>query len=177
MILSFDVGVKNLAFCVLDWTGDIHEWGILDISGASYEKQFLKLSGLLDELDFHKSVEIVLIERQPSCNPKMRIISAALHMYYIIRGLKDEEGTVQKVLFYSPKHKLNCYTPKEGDEPIVIRAKTPYARRKRMSIIHTRFLLRDQSENDRWSELFARAKKKDDYADSFLQGLSYLNQA
>jgi hypothetical protein len=30
-ILSFDIGIKNLAFCLLDDSGNIHDWGIIDL--------------------------------------------------------------------------------------------------------------------------------------------------
>lgn len=36
IILSFDIGIKNLAYCILDTeTNDILDWNILDCTGTN----------------------------------------------------------------------------------------------------------------------------------------------
>src|SRR5438876_816773 len=37
MWISFDLGIKNLAYCVLDWTSGhfvIRDWNVIDLSGS-----------------------------------------------------------------------------------------------------------------------------------------------
>jgi len=52
--------------------------------------------------------------------------------------------------------------------------KTTYAERKKESIIITRNILNENNFLNNWLEIFNKHKKKDDLADSFLQGRWYL---
>ena len=52
--------------------------------------------------------------------------------------------------------------------------KTTYAERKKESIIITRNILNENNYLNCWLEVFNKHKKKDDLADSFLQGRWYL---
>lgn len=37
--LSFDVGSKNLAYCLIDENEIIKDWAVVDIGAATYDKQ------------------------------------------------------------------------------------------------------------------------------------------
>ena len=52
--------------------------------------------------------------------------------------------------------------------------KTTYAERKKLSIVYTRQILSDSNNLHKWIKIFNEHKKKDDLADSFLQGRWYL---
>jgi hypothetical protein len=52
--------------------------------------------------------------------------------------------------------------------------KTTYSERKKESIIITRNILNENNYLNKWLEIFNKHKKKDDLADSFLQGRWYL---
>jgi len=52
--------------------------------------------------------------------------------------------------------------------------KTTYAERKKSGIIITKKLISENNNLHKWTELFTKHKKKDDLADSFLQGRWYL---
>tara|TARA_B000000475_G_scaffold271392_1_gene269125 strand:+ start:6917 stop:7750 length:834 start_codon:yes stop_codon:yes gene_type:complete len=52
--------------------------------------------------------------------------------------------------------------------------KTTYSERKKESIIITRNILNENNYLNKWLEVFDKHKKKDDLADSFLQGRWYL---
>ena len=52
--------------------------------------------------------------------------------------------------------------------------KTTYSERKKESIIITRNILNENNYLNEWLEIFNKHKKKDDLADSFLQGRWYL---
>ena len=52
--------------------------------------------------------------------------------------------------------------------------KTTYSERKKLSIVYTRQILSDNNNLHKWIKIFNEHKKKDDLADSFLQGRWYL---
>ena len=67
----------------------------------------------------------------------------------------------------SPSNKLKDFTNKK---------KTSYAERKKIGISVTRKILTENNNISKWRDHFEKHKKKDDLADSFLQGLWYIKQ-
>ena len=55
--------------------------------------------------------------------------------------------------------------------------KTTYAERKKLSIDYTQKILLENNNLHKWIKPFSEHKKKDDLADSFLQGRWYLNNS
>ena len=120
-ILSFDVGIINLAYCIISDEKIIH-WEIITLTDGNEKLKFnakINSSGIADlyinlikQLDLRPhllDVDIVLIEKQPSFNPKMRIIAGCLQTYFYIRGVVDRlENKINSVEFFSPKNKLKC---------------------------------------------------------------------
>lgn len=182
-ILSFDVGTKNLAYCLLDENEIIKDWNVVDIGAATYDRQCQKLIEALDKVDYgscydtdtQQSVTVV-IERQPSINPKMRVISGQIQMYYAIEKISGGNGNtkIEKIVYYSPKFKLRCYQIMPDDDPIIEKKySTPYAYRKNLAKQHCSIIIK-RNQDEKWINLFNSTKKKDDFSDSFLQGLAYL---
>ena len=68
------------------------------------------------------------------------------------------------IQFISASNKLKDYVSK----------KTTYTERKKLSIIETRKYITDEIYINKWIEIFEKHSKKDDLADSFLQGIYYL---
>ena len=160
IILSFDIGIKNLAYCMID-TEDkcILDWNILDCSGTN---ETLRVIKEVDSIDYLKEADIVLLEKQPSFNPKMRNISTALYVYFILR-IQHELAKNCKVIFYPAKYKLKC-----SNTTIEHKSKDKYRQNKNLGIVHTRELLNSHQD------FFEKHKKKDDLADCYLQALSYI---
>ena len=190
-ILSFDVGSKNLAYCLIDENEKIKDWAVLDIGAATYDKQCQKLIVALDQVDYgccysedEQQSIVVVIERQPSVNPKMRVISGQIQMYYALEKAASVNTNVkiEKVVFYSPKFKLRCYTVKPGDKPIIPKKySTPYAFRKNLAIQHCDIIIHRKDEkgeyiqDTKWIEYFdKKGSKKDDMGDAFCQSLAYM---
>ena len=164
MILSFDVGIKNLAYCLIDTsenTWNILDWNVIDCTSSNH---ILTLIKELDALPHLLESTVILIEKQPSFNPKMRIIGGCLYTYFTLRIAHEQNRNI-KILFYSAKHKLKNVNVTQ------VTGKTKYLRNKKLAIEETKFLL---NESD-WLKYFLSNKKKDDLADSLLQGLSYIN--
>ena len=170
MILSFDVGLKNLAFCILK-ESEIIDWEVFPI-------QILKGDTICDSivkcLDNHKSLgkmlncTNVVIEKQPSKNNQMKIIESLLNAYFVIKGKNDSNSSINKVIVYSAKHKLGNNTQK---------GKSMYTERKKLSVARTKSFLEMNITNSEFIKFFSESKKKDDLADSLLQGLAYVKCA
>jgi len=171
-ILSFDVGILNLAYCIFNTELlKIEHWEIIKLENL---KDHGKLHvNLITELDKRNhlidGIDTVLIEKQPSFNPKMRIIASCLQTYFFIRGVIDSSNKIGIIKFFSPKHKLKCYNGTE----IAVTGKTKYLQTKQMSIIICKEKLEEYSEPDEIKNMFELSKKKDDLADCYLQAITY----
>jgi hypothetical protein len=189
-ILSFDVGIVNLAYCIVETNIDVAPkiiyWEIIELSkkGNSFTAHiatsgiaelYLTLINRLDQRQFLCDVDIVVIEKQPSFNPKMRIIAGCLQTYFYIRGVVDK-NRIKSVEFFSPKHKLKCYSGPELDisskNGKIVKGK--YAQTKKMGILIARSKLQEFNETPEWVNLFENSKKKDDLSDCYLQALTYI---
>ena len=152
MLLSIDVGQKNLGVCLLENNGNISRWCVHELN-----KDTLSTS-IINVLDLYKDeVNQCIIEKQPSKNIKMRVIEGMIHMYFTLKQIS--------VISYSAKHKLK-------DISMNLKGKSNYRERKKQAIKITFNLLKD---SNLWESYFKNHKKKDDLADCYLQGLSYLN--
>jgi hypothetical protein len=121
------------------------------------------------------NTEIVLIENQPTFkNPTMKAISDTLYTWFIIRGIVDGEknnSSIKEVRFISPSNKL-----KEFDTKLITEAdeSKKYKITKKLSVDNTKTILTSYGLN-KWLERILSFEKKDDLADSFLQGWYVLN--
>lgn len=128
--------------------------------------------GIISSLDVYPEIleaDCILIENQPSKNPRMNIVQNILYTYFIMKGVK-------KIINVSPKYKLRGtnYTEitKINDLFKSCTKKNKYNQRKQVSIDYTRYLLK--KSNNVYLEYFEKNKKKqDDLADCFLQAINY----
>ena len=132
---------------------------------------------LIMELESHPnllSADYVVIENQPSFkNPRMKSIATTIYDYYLIRGIIDKEKTksnISNVKFMSPSNKLKIAN--EGDTKELVKAKKTtetagYKMTKSLGIKYCLELIEHLPDS---VAHFKSHKKKDDLADSFLQG-------
>lgn len=109
--------------------------------------------------DNMKTVEYVIIENQisPIAN-RMKTLQGMLTQHFISLGVPHIE-------FISSSNKLKDLIPQST-------AKTSYKQNKQNSVIHCTTLLKEEIQNsESWISHFQGSSKKDDLADSFLQGL------
>jgi hypothetical protein len=172
-ILSFDVGIKNLAYCIIEYPR-IKHWEVINLENSpDHAKLYVDLIKSLDaRKEILLNVDTVLIEKQPSFNPKMRIIAGCLQTYFFIRGVVDSENKIKVIKFYSPKNKLKCYNSKEPLE--ITEGGNKYSQTKKAGIVICEKLLLESNQN--FISFFKGSKKRDDLADSYLQGLTYYLQ-
>lgn len=102
-----------------------------------------------------ENIDTVIIENQisPLAN-RMKTIQGMVAQFFIMNNISD-------IHFISAINKLKPFTQK----------KMNYKERKEHGIYITKNLIKD---NNTWSSLFNNHKKKDDLADSLLQGLWFL---
>ena len=173
ILLSFDIGIKNLAYCQIDTdTKDILDWYVLDCSGN--KNAVLSVIEQLESVPNLMESHIILLEKQPSFNPTMRIIQTAIYVYFTIR-LNYEQNLNTKILYYSAKNKLKiCNSTDILDSKTKGRGnqakKRNYYLNKKAAIEETNNLLKDTP----FLIYYQKHKKKDDLADCYLQALSFI---
>jgi hypothetical protein len=232
-ILSWDVGIYNLSYCILeknetDGKTNIIGWDIVNLVDNEKMKKnktelFENIPIKLQEINELLNVDYVVIENQPSLkNPQMKSIQMILYSYFIILGKAVNFGefkNIKNVDFCSASNKLKVYdgpkivfqekvkkppklkkgevapeptltpTPtatenivkdEEGDEivntdVVEVSKKKPtlkYADKKKLAIAHAQYYVDNNFTT--YKDFFSSHKKKDDLADSLLQGLYYL---
>lgn len=164
-VLSFDVGIKNLALCVIE--GDsIKHWDVLDVPNGYNESLCINLVKVLDCHKYLLDSDTVIIEKQPSKNNKMRIMENLLTSYFVIKGVNEQTSSITKIKVYSAKHKLGSTT---------VKGKQNYSARKKLSITRCSEFLKKTHQTKDILVKFEKSKKKDDLADSLLQALKFTN--
>lgn len=169
-VLSFDIGVKHLAYCHAD-DQMIIKWGILDIFSDNIYSTSSKCMLLLQHHFSDLEIDVVLIENQPvQKNPKMKSIQMVVYSYFVFQQ-QISKRNIRNILFQSASNK-NKFTNRF--DLIVPTYKSKYTMNKKRAIACTRHIL-DICENNEWLDFFNSHKKQDDLADSYLQLLHYID--
>ena len=163
MILSIDVGIKNLAMCLLDEGRQnlVVEWDVSGVPPQHKDGVYVSLRKHLDERPWVLNANTILIEKQPDRNKKMVSVMHFLHAYFIIKNPDAE------TILYDARHKI---------PDVAGPGKAQYNKRKKVSIERCEAFIRDGPINAHWLETFQKSKKKDDLADTVMQALSFVNR-
>jgi hypothetical protein len=162
VLLSIDVGIKNLAMCLIEEdTTKVLQWDVSGVPPQHRDGLFPCLRDHLDEKPWVLTATTILIEKQPGMNKTMKTVENFLHSYFVIKNPKAE------TIIYDARHKV----------PDVAGAgKARYRQRKQVSIDRCREFIENSEVNQHWMPTFVASKKKDDLADTVLQALSYINR-
>lgn len=180
-VLSFDVGLKNLSFCVVDFLNNefaIKKWQTISLRGKNISDYTIDAISKLGNLQCG-CIDYVLIEQQINRNTQMKVLSHVIQSYFLC----GENIPTNRVLFVSPKTRLDVSSLQHGT--VVQRVKqelfndihvTNFSRTdfKKISIaIAEKYLLREQHAY--WYVFFNTHAKKDDYADSLVQAIAWFS--
>lgn len=132
-ICSWDVGIYNLSYCILEKDEDrpdapitILKWDIVNLVDNESQKKnrpllFQNIPIKLNAIPELLAVDYVFIENQPSLkNPQMKSIQMILYSYFLMYGMtdgiliEDEEGNqvphkIKGIDFCSASNKLKVY--------------------------------------------------------------------
>ena len=173
-ILSFDMGIKNLAYVVLEKQEvgfNICLWTVEDVVEGYTQAKKPTIAQCVEAMVNHlQTIDIsgvthVLIEQQPvgfhqRSNTMMKCLSHVVQGFFVDKG-------IEHVAFVSPKRKLKM----EGcPDTKGLKTKDRYNLHKRFAIDKTLELLPEST----WKDWFESMKKQDDAADCFLQAYQTL---
>lgn len=163
MILSIDVGTKNLALCLLDEKcGNlVRQWDVDGIPPQHKDGVYISLRDHLTDRPWVLTADTILIEKQPDRNKKMISVMHFLHAYFIIKCPSAE------TILYDARHKI---------PDIAGPGKAQYNKRKKAAIERCEAFIRQDDVNAHWLDTFLKSKKKDDLADTVMQALSFVNR-
>ena len=216
-ILSIDVGIKNLAHCLIDVVDNSYNiiaWDSIDlskdfmiycnnencnniakvssnnlnfcqkhsktltefkeirqikVSDISLPNIGLKLKENYDYIFKKYKIDIVIIENQLSpLASRMKTIQGMITQYFIMKGYKNIE-------YVCSQNKLRMFIEKDKNRERVSGEKTSYSERKRLGIKYCQEVL-DKANMEMWIEFMSKHNKRDDLADSFLQGLWWIQK-
>lgn len=160
IVLSIDVGIKNLALCTFDASSKtIQAWEVVSL-GSARSDLAVAVKSVMDQR--RGPWDRVVIERQPGRNQRMKSVEHFLHMYCVCQGIP--------VTIFHARGKLAGtgveHRGKSGQQ---------YRARKKASVLLCRQWLEGNPGNDEWVRMFdKRGTKKDDYADALNQVLAFL---
>lgn len=167
-ILSFDIGVKNLSYCLVEKTiGELPiqviDWDIIDLSqngNIDVKDCESVIASLLQALTlrFRDHIDYVVIENQPAQkNPSMKTIQVALLTYFVMQKCQGQQrdsvnvSTVSDkpiIRFYSAANKLKPTSfltqydfDRLNESPRILASPSAYVRRKRLSIESAKYLI------------------------------------
>jgi len=160
MILSIDVGIKNLAYIIYD-KGVIQDWNVIKLTDKNTKTiDMIEISiELKKELDkLGNDFETILIENQIGRNAiRMKNLQTMISFYYVMKGNHN-------IVYWNSSNKLKFF----------IKTKTTYSERKKVSIQITKQFIEHYHPD--YIVFFSKNKKKDDLSDCYLQLLNYLHK-
>lgn len=157
MLLSIDVGIRNLGMCLIDpRTKKIHHWDASGIPPQHSNGLYPCLRDHLRSKPWVLESTKILIEKQPDRNKTMKSVENFLHSYFVIHD-KD-------VQLYDARFKI---------PDVIGPGRAMYLKRKKESVIRCTEFIKETNED--WYTWFQAQKKKDDLADTVMQALSYIN--
>ncbi len=196
MILSFDIGIKNLAYCLMykdnaiDNNNNIKviDWGIIQLIEDGVKCKEVSLDTItnvlynkLQEIFIDHDITEVLLENQPVLkNPVMKSIQIILYSFFQYeKVIMGRDINLIKFINASNKLKLGKNLSEINNSEDIIKIKSKYTKNKKLAIIYTNYFLKDRlivEDYEKYNDIFNNHKKKDDLADAFLQGLYYIEK-
>jgi hypothetical protein len=196
-IVSFDVGIYHMTYSVMTVDSTNHKFHLEEMymidlkNGSKVKADFNTLVDALIERLYERfvyewdpamKIDEVLVENQPVFkNPTMKSLQMVICTFFKMMGLNT--GDVLTVRFVSASNKLKvklrppttaAKTEQKNDQKP--KQKNTYKDNKKLAVDIALFYLENVMKNQDQVNFLRSHKKKDDFADSFLQGLHYCEQ-
>ena len=190
MLLSFDIGIKNLAYCILNYNTEdnsditIIKWNIIPLLDKNEKCKGFPLDELTKRMYEHLNkefysydIDIVLLENQPVLkNPVMKSVQMILFSYFQYQKIMlNREIKLIKFINAGNKLKVGRNFNEINYNAEINAIKSKYTRNKKFAILYTDKILIDRLKDNKNNEYFNKHKKKDDLADAFLQAIYYID--
>ena len=182
IIISFDIGIKNLGCCILEYNNkndnaNIIHWDIHNLvdTNKKTKPSISQLSNnIFSEMDKIvekcSHIDYVLLENQPSrINGTMKTIQMIIFSYFQL--LKYNKNSIKDILLISPSKKTLEH-PYDIDMSLC-NLTNRYNQTKWKSIQLTYIYIENSDYLKNYLQSF---KKKDDICDAFLQAISWLRK-
>ena len=174
-ILSFDIGIKNMAYCFIKANNNLELLNLNKVDLNLGKKSNIQtiIDATINFLDFVINEDliidsneklVVLIECQMTSI--MRTIQTTINTYFKL--IERFSGFSIETIYLSPKHKLNIINKYEGKID-----KSKYKQNKLEAIYFCKYLLETTYQNDNFLNIYNNTKKKDDISDAFLMCIYY----
>ncbi len=190
-ILSFDIGIKNMSYCLLEYLSNqkpkILEWKVknLQCHKKNSEKLIDHLIEFLDEMyknDLNNRYPlIVLIENQMTS--VMRALQVAIKTYFKVKSTDYRQNIQTK--YISAKLKMNLINRFINNEDVsytypefLNEITSSYKRNKLLSCDFTQwYLCNILDDNEDIERILEKEKKwEPDMSDCFLQAISFIEK-
>jgi len=186
-VLSIDIGIINLSFCIMEFDIEQHEFELLHIEKTSIgqvkQTCVVLASALIDFLDSsevinEKPFDYIFIENQLSRAIKNTVLGYSCYSYFYTSSKLKEDGSV--VQFISPRNKFKAID--SFFHGILDKYETDHAKAvsrdlKKLSIQISKDVF-EEFNVTKGLESMNKFKKKDDISDVFLQSFSlFLEQS
>lgn len=197
-LLSFDVGIRHLAYCQIicrdPWrtsSCEVAQWKVIDLGKVSnVEACARKLTKELSDRFQPACADIVLIERQPKSRS---IIMVAVQMFLCgyfsqphmnITHVKFIHASCKLLMLEKPivqdaqdikniPKKVNTKTGSQNQASV---KRAQYAKNKKDAILTARHYLENVLQDYSSLAILNTVSKKDDLSDCLLQGLSFVEE-
>jgi hypothetical protein len=163
MILSFDIGLKNMAYCIISADSTLHsheivEWSLVTLESTTIYTLADSIISTCERLFSGKCFTDILIENQPCMKaPTMKSIQMIIFTYMRIH-FKDAN-----IYMCSAANKLKVSKNKIG-------GKLTYTEKKKRAVEVTK----EYIQGAPFEQFFSSCKKRDDLADAYLQAVYYI---
>jgi len=192
--ISFDIGVKNLAVCIIKKDDETHmleiiDWRIIVLADSKKEikgiediseRIYMEMDNIMGDLK-NKNINVidyVLIENQPSnLNGIMKTIQHIIYGYFSLIKFWDKDINNVLLINASLKTKNHKYVINiEGGKQEDPKNKKGFRRDKYKNnkLLSIELCKEYISEDENLKKLFNENKKKDDLSDACLQAISYI---
>lgn len=187
--VSFDIGIKNLALCIIKEEGSnvsVIDWKVISLAETKKEvkgvneiaeRLYVELDSIVGQINDlgYNIIDTVLIENQPSnLNGIMKTIQLLIYSYFNL--LKHWDDIVKNVILVSASLKLQNHSiipPSRQDTSKKYTRREKYINNKKDSIEVCKYYIKD---DNKLLEYFNSNKKMDDNADTFLQTIAYIRK-